>query len=190
VDDSAYLRGLIEEVSRRFVVDRKRIYLIGHSNGGFMSYRMACDHADLIAGIASLAGSTFLDPNTPRPSQAVHVLQIHGTADESVPYGGGALVSGLPVLALFPGAVATIQTWAGFNGCQGLLSDAQPSMDLDLDAPGLDTTVMRYTNSPPGGAVEVWTIKGGTHGPTFFSGTRSSEYSARVIDWLLAHPKP
>ena len=63
-------------------------------------------------------------------------------------------------------------------------------MDLDLAVAGLDTTVMRYTNCPPGGAVELWTINGGLHGPTFFSGTTSSEYSARVIDWLLAHPKP
>ena len=190
VDDSAYLRGLIEEVARQYSVDRKRVYVTGHSNGGYMSHRMACDHPDLIAGIASLAGMTFLDLSTIRPSQPVNVLQIHGTADEVVPYGGGALLAGLPVVALFPGAIATVQSWAAFNGCQGAIFDTQPSMDLDLDVPGLDTIVMRYTNSPPGGAVELWTINGGKHSPTFFSGTRSSEYSARVIDWLLAHPKP
>jgi polyhydroxybutyrate depolymerase len=190
VDDSAYLRGLIEEVARQYLVDRKRIYVTGHSSGGYMSHRMACDHADLIAGIASLAGMTFLDPNTRRPSQPVNVLQIHGTADEAVPYAGGALLAGLPVVALFPGAVTTVQTWAGFNGCQGPQWDAQPSMNLDLAVAGLDTTVLRYTNCPAGGAVELWSINGGLHAPTFFSGTTNSEYSARVIDWLLAHPKP
>jgi polyhydroxybutyrate depolymerase len=154
-----------------------------------MSYRMACDHADLIAGIASLAGLTFLDSNTPRPSQPVNVLQIHGTADQVVPYAGGALLV-VPVVALIPGAVATVQRWASFNGCQGPQWDAQPSMDLDLALTGLDTTVMRYMNCPPGGAVELWTINGGSHGPTFISGTKNSEFSARVIDWLLAHPKP
>jgi polyhydroxybutyrate depolymerase len=51
--------------------------------------------------------------------------------------------------------------------------------------PGLDTVVTRYTNHPPGGAVELWTINGGAHVPTL-----SSEFSPRVIDWLLAHPKP
>ena len=63
VDDAGYLRGVIEEIARRFAVDRKRVYLIGHSNGGFMAYRMACQSADLIAGIASLAGTTFLEPS-------------------------------------------------------------------------------------------------------------------------------
>jgi poly(3-hydroxybutyrate) depolymerase len=56
VDDAGYLRALIEEIGRQFSVDRKRIYLIGHSNGGYMTYRMACEYADLIAGIAVWPG--------------------------------------------------------------------------------------------------------------------------------------
>ena len=155
-----------------------------------MSYRMASEHADLIAGIASLAGLTYLDAIAHRPSQPVHILQIHGTADEVVPYTGGSLVGGLPGRALFPGAIATVETWASFNGCQGLIWDDAATMDLDLDVPGIDTTVMRYTTNPPGGAVELWTIANGRHGPTFVRGSTSAEYSARVIDWLLAHPKP
>jgi hypothetical protein len=63
-------------------------------------------------------------------------------------------------------------------------------MDLDLAVPGLDTVITRYTNSPPGGAVELWKIIDGTLFPTFNSGSSSSEYVPRVIDWLLAHPKP
>ena len=59
VDDTGYLRALVEAVQAQFPVDSKQIYFSGHSNGGFMSYRMACDHADLIAGIASLAGAAF-----------------------------------------------------------------------------------------------------------------------------------
>ena len=62
-------------------------------------------------------------------------------------------------------------------------------MDLDLTIPGLDTTVTRYTTSPPGGAVELWTIQGGVHAPTLFSGNTSSQFSQKVVDWLLAHPK-
>ncbi|PYJ83093.1 MAG: hypothetical protein DME22_16630 [Verrucomicrobia bacterium] len=60
VDDAGYLRSVIEEIGRQFAVDQKRIYLVGHSNGGFMAYGMGCQSADLIAGIASLAGMTFL----------------------------------------------------------------------------------------------------------------------------------
>jgi hypothetical protein len=63
-------------------------------------------------------------------------------------------------------------------------------MNLDLDVAGLDTVITRYTNAPPGGAVELWTINGGHHVPTFYSGSVASEFAPRVIDWLLAHPKP
>jgi poly(3-hydroxybutyrate) depolymerase len=185
VDDSAYLRGVIEEVARQYAVDRKRIYVTGLSNGGYMSHRVACDHADLIAGIAALAGVTFLDPNQHPPSQPVNVLQIHGTADEVVPYAGGTLGASLPVVALIPGAVQTARTWAGYNGSSDPVMDAAASLDLVLDVAGLDTVVTRYTTCPPGGAVELWTINGGVHVPTL-----SSQFSPRVIDWLLSHPKP
>jgi hypothetical protein len=55
---------------------------------------------------------------------------------------------------------------------------------------GLETVITRYTSFPPGGAVELWTINGGTHVPTFYNGAASSEFASRVIDWLLALPKP
>ena len=53
VDDSAYLSKLIADISAHYTVDPKRVYFFGHSNGGFMSYRMACEHADKIAAIVT-----------------------------------------------------------------------------------------------------------------------------------------
>jgi polyhydroxybutyrate depolymerase len=187
VDDAAYLRSVIEETGRRFAVDRKRVYLIGQSNGGFMVYRMACESADLIAGIASLAGATYLDPNRCAPSEPVNILHIHGTADATITYGGGATSRSDPPQNWppYPGVVQTAQTWAGYNGASGPVSDAAPSLDLTTDVAGLDTVVTRYTTCPPGGTVELWTINGGSHVPTL-----SAEFSPLVIDWLLAHPKP
>ena len=82
------------------------------------------------------------------------------------------------------------QIWAGYNGATGPVTDLGPSVDLLLNVPGLDTVITRYTNAPPGGAVELWTINGGSHEPTFYSGSSASEFAPRVIDWLLTHPKP
>jgi poly(3-hydroxybutyrate) depolymerase len=191
VDDASYLRGLIEEIGSHFAVDRKRVYLIGTSNGGFMAYRMACQSADLIAGIAALAGVTFLDTNGCQPSQPVNILHIHGSADSIIPYAGGALTTDNPGFPFpwnspaFPGALADVQTWATYNGASGPVTDPLPFLDLTTDVAGLDTVRTRYTNFPPGGAIELWTINGGSHSPTL-----SSQFSPRVIDWLLAHPKP
>jgi len=187
VDDAGYLQALIEEISRRFSLDRKGVHLFGHSNGSFMAYRMACQSADLIAGIAGNAGMTFLEPTCCHPSEPVNILHIHGTADSDVPYPGGTLSSATYPANMppFPGALQTVQFWAGYNGASGLITDPAPSMDLTTTVAGLDTVVSRYTNCPPGGAVELWTIVGGGHAPD-----RYSYFSSRVIDWLLAHPKP
>lgn len=192
VDDAGYLRRLIEEIEGRLAVDRKRIHLIGHSNGGRMAYRMACESAGLIAGMVSLAGMPSVDPSQCAPTEPVNILHIHGTADDIDPYGGGALTSpsfpaNMPASA---GALHAVRTWAEYNGASAPVADAAPSMNLSLDVSGLDTVITRYTNAPPGGAVELWTINGGSHGPTLYSGNSASEFAPRVIDWLRAHPKP
>ena len=106
-------RTLIEEIKIALTVDRRRIYVTGHSNGGFMSYRMACDHADTVAAIASLAGATYLDPTACSPSTTAHTLQIHGTFDTVINYGGGCIVGG----GCYPGAIDTAETWATYNAC-------------------------------------------------------------------------
>jgi polyhydroxybutyrate depolymerase len=89
VDDSGYLETVIEQVEAAHSVDPQRIYVLGASNGGFMSYRMACDHADKIAAIASVGGAMYLDATKCEPSRPVNVLEVHGTADEVIPYDGG-----------------------------------------------------------------------------------------------------
>ncbi len=69
IDDSGYLRDLIESIIDELAVDTDRIYVVGASAGGFMAHRLACDHADLIAAIASVAGATWADPTMCTPSE-------------------------------------------------------------------------------------------------------------------------
>lgn len=183
VDDAAYLRSVMEEVVRSFAVDRKRIFLTGTSNGAGMADRMAYESADLVAGIASLSGRSFPDLGSRRPSEPVSVLHIHGTADSTVSYAGGYVTN--PNWPRYPSVVENIQTWADYNGASIPVTDPAATLDLTTDVTGLDTVVTRYTTFPPSGAVELWTINGAGHAPTL-----SSQFSPRVIDWLLAHPKP
>jgi poly(3-hydroxybutyrate) depolymerase len=183
VDDVPYLRSLIEVVGRDFALDRKRVFLAGGSIGGGMADRMAYESADLVAGIASFVSPSFPDLGSRQPSEPVNVLHIQGTADGTVSYMGGYWTN--PNWPRHVSALESIQIWASYNGASNLVTEAAPSMDLVLDRPGLDSVVTRYTSYPPGGAVELWTINGGVHHPSL-----SSEFSPRVIDWLLAHPKP
>lgn len=179
VDDVAFLTAVLDEVQTSFNVDPTRIYLIGHSNGGFMSYRMACDRSNRIAAIASLAGATFDDPADCTPSAPVHTLQIHGTLDDTILYAGGT-IGPVP----YPGAVETAETWASTNGCSTVPDLSAPPLDLEANLPGAESTVARYETGCAGASSELWTIVDGGHVPAL-----SSTFSREVVDWLLAHPK-
>jgi polyhydroxybutyrate depolymerase len=180
VDDVAFLSDLLDAVEAQFSVDPGKIYLIGHSNGGFMSYRMACEHADRIAAIASLAGATWSDPTRCSPSEPIHTLQIHGTLDDTIFYTGGSIL-GVP----YPGALATVEAWATYNGCSLTPDTSSPNLDLEANLPGDETRVARYpAGCAVNGSAELWTIVAGSHVPAL-----SSDFSREVVDYLLAHPK-
>ncbi len=178
VDDSGYLRGLVEEIQGAYNVDPKRIALTGHSNGGFMSYRMACDHSDWVAAIAGLAGAMFDNPVDCGASEPVHVLHIHGTADDSVPYEGASGDRN------HPGAVDSVEYWAAHNGCSPTPTTGTP-LDLESGLEGNETTVARYEDCDPGGSAELWTIEEGAHLPAL-----GPDFRVQLMEFLLSHPKP
>ena len=177
VDDSAYITHIIDEVSATYNVDPKRVYLVGHSNGGFMSYRMACDRADRIAAIVSLAGATYLDAAKCAPSEPVSVLQIHGTDDGTIDYEGGTTP-----LSSYPAAETTVATWSSYNGCASA-TESLGAIDLNMALAGYETTIQAFTDCPVDGAVELWTMVDGAHIPSL-----TSNFAADIIDWLFAHP--
>jgi polyhydroxybutyrate depolymerase len=179
VDDSAYLSALIVQIETALAVDAKRIFLVGHSNGGFMSYRMACDHPDQIAAIASLAGACWASPAQCAPGQPVHVLQIHGTADSVIGYGGGSTPGGT-----YPGAVASVEQWAAFDGCAFPGWPSPNPLDLVVGG-GSETSVVQYgSGCEAGGSGELWTMNGAGHSPSF-----NAAFVPAVLDWLYSHPK-
>src|SRR5688572_9787324 len=78
VDDVAFVSALIEHFVRIHNVDRSRIYATGHSNGGIMAFRLACELSSQITAIAPVAASLELDDCA--ASRPVPVLAIHGDA--------------------------------------------------------------------------------------------------------------
>jgi polyhydroxybutyrate depolymerase len=179
VDDSGYLRRIIDQIEASYNVDPARIYVIGHSNGGFMSYRMAYEHSDVVAAMVSLAGANHLEQREP-PPHPVHVLQIHGTDDATIAYRGGATQGNR-----YPSASASVRRWAEYNGCDGSVASRE-MRDLDASLPGHETGVMKMNaGCKDGGSAELWTISDGAHSPVY-----SETWGEQIVEWLLAHPKP
>lgn len=179
VDDVAYLAGLLDEVESTLPIDTTRIYFVGHSNGGFMSYRMACEAGARIAAIAPLAGSDFSDAMRCVPTDAPSVLHMHGTADPTIPFAGGSIGT-----ATFPGAEAVAARWAERAGCDTTMAADGTPLDLVSSAAGDETDVTNYTvGCTEGRTVTLWTMNGQAHIP----GVRRPDFADAIIDWLLEH---
>ncbi|MGD8366929.1 MAG: PHB depolymerase family esterase [Desulfobacterales bacterium] len=97
VDDVGFLAAAVERVCQRLPVDQTRIYMVGFSNGGMLTYRFAAERGDMLAAAATLGASAGGTPaagvppwRIPEPVAAIPILSIHGLADDFVPFAGGA----------------------------------------------------------------------------------------------------
>ena len=173
-DDVAYLTAVIDDVSSKYNVDPKRVYIIGHSNGGFMAHRMACDRASRIAAVVSIAGAQWNYLPYCQPSEPVSVLQVHGTGDTTILYDGGPG---------YPGARTTVADWASLNRCT---TDFFAASVWDFDTqPGVETIRELAIGCPPGVGVELWSMIAAPHDPSF-----SAWGSNFLYNFLLVYPKP
>ncbi len=176
VDDVGYISGLIAAAKERFNVDAKRVYMIGHSNGGFMSYRMACE-VDGIAAIASLAGSSWLDDaDCQGTGGPVAVLQIHGTLDATIPYNGAA--------NRYPSAPDLMSRWVARNGCDPV-AEVGEKIDIESNLAGAETAPEVWAACDEDATVTLWTIEGGGHIPAL-----RPAFIEQTLDFLLSHNSP
>lgn len=185
VDDVAYVTGLVEDVAKVWNVDRKRIFMAGHSNGGAMEYRLACEPNQPFAAAFMLAPAFFAEHTNCRPTQPLSIRHVHGTEDGTVKFNGGALSLLGPTLNYLPAPTA-VATFAGLNGCSDVPETSAAPIDLDLDAPGAETTITRYPGCTGGVTTELLTMQGGRH----FPGNLTTDIGRSIWSWFEAHPRP
>jgi polyhydroxybutyrate depolymerase len=87
MDDISYISDFIEEMIENQNVDPAKIYLVGHSNGGMMAYRFACEKSGVLAAVVSVSGALTL--NQCNGVGGLPVLEIHGDGDKNIPLEGG-----------------------------------------------------------------------------------------------------
>lgn len=179
VDDDAYLISMLNDMESKYSIDRKRIYFVGHSNGGFMSYRMACKHSDRIAAIASLAGATFLNSSDCAANNPVNVLQVHGTSDTTILYDGGSILG-----RQYPSATASVNQWATLNKCSNNAIPRKDKLDLVTTIAGSETSITSWNNCRNGTELELWTLDQAGHVPAL-----STTFASKIYDFLASHPK-
>lgn len=153
VDDVGFISALIDVMEFQYFVDPTRIYVCGMSNGGFMSYRLACELSGRIAAFASVTGCMtdsidfYCTPNRPIPA-----FHIHGTADQTVPFNG--------VPGFHYSAPNSIQHWVTENNCTTPVLDTFPNTVL---ADSSYVTAQYWPACDQGSEVLFYKIENGGH---------------------------
>ncbi|MGC9396351.1 MAG: extracellular catalytic domain type 1 short-chain-length polyhydroxyalkanoate depolymerase [Anaerolineae bacterium] len=151
MEDVTFISDLIDKLEREYNIDPTRIYANGLSNGGGMSYLLACELSERIAAIGTVAGAHLYPLDKCRPTYTVPMIAFHGTDDQIVPYDGGP--SG-PFDAPFPVIPDWVAQWAKQNGCN--------ETPVELPTQG-EVTGIKYIGCDQGTEVPFYTIHGGGH---------------------------
>lgn len=177
VDDVGFLSALIDVVAQDYAIDPNCIYSTGMSNGGFMSYELACQLSHRIAAVASVTGTMMqVRYNACNATHPTPVMQIHGTEDPTVPYTGN--MQGMMHIDTL------VKRWAAFNDC-----DPVPTVTPVPDTDPLDGCTAEHQvfgNGSLGTTVELFKVLGGAHtwpGAPITIGVTNQDFSASQEIW-------
>ncbi|MGB5026056.1 MAG: T9SS type A sorting domain-containing protein [Saprospiraceae bacterium] len=173
VDDVGFIHAIIDTLSKVYSIDADRIFSTGMSNGGFMSYHLACV-SNRFAAIASVTGSmTLLTQALCKNAQPIPVMEIHGDADAVVNYNGSTGVLSIPDVLDF---------WIQKNGLdkQKLIKSSVPDINK-TDGATAELYIYPGTNE-----VQHYKILNGAHtwpGSPFVIGTTCQDFNASLEIW-------
>ena len=167
-NDSVFLSDLIDLMLEELKIDENRVFMTGHSSGGFMSFSFAASNADKVAAIAPVAGLVM---DKSKPALPVSLISFHGMADSIVPYGTSRWGT--------PTAMESAELFAKHNGCK-----AAERVELNKGKVHLDTWIKGKKETE----VHFYSIEGGSHGwPQ--GGSKSVAATELIWEFFEAHPR-
>ena len=163
-DDLGFVAALLDTLIATFNVDTDRVYACGYSNGGFMTYGLACAMSDRFAAVGDASGTMITAPEDCAPSHPTPVITFHGTDDSVVPYEGSEHYTSSDELVAY---------WVGVNGISG-----EPVVTTLSDG---GTTVERtlYEGGENESAVVRYKVEGGYH--IWFDLTLEGQSTDRIL---------
>jgi polyhydroxybutyrate depolymerase len=172
INDVKFISLLIDKLAATYKIDAKKVYATGHSNGGMLSYRLACELSNKIAAIAP-NGCTMVAPSC-NPVRAVPVLHMHSVLDQNVPYQGG-LVNGTGTQGVYmPPLDSVMNVWSLKNTCSNIAQVVVNDNKYKLT---------KWTNCSGNVTVQYYLTKDGGHGwPGGLPGGPNSDTPSTVIN--------
>lgn len=177
VNDHAFLTQLAGYIQETHGHDPACTYTCGYSNGGYMSYSLACENADVFRGIGSVGG--LMGGNdwvSCDPSQSVPVIHLHGTADNVVPYLGNPNDAGN--WGGNPSVETIVSTWAEWNNCTEVTEEALPNINLNDNS---TVDLITHSGGNDGYEARVYRVNGGGH--DWFGSWGNMDVTSAVEMW-------
>jgi polyhydroxybutyrate depolymerase len=169
VDDTAFMRKLLDEAQAKLCVDTSRVFMMGMSNGGYESHRIGCEMADRFAAIGPVAGLLLFQGCA--PTKPMPVMMVNGTADS---------------LSQYQYVAQGVTFWKNKNGCTTMSTTYQNG----------DATCVTHSGCTAGADVVLCTIQDGGHqwpgGEEIpFLGKKSDNLitTDALWDFFVAHPR-
>ena len=157
--DLEFLVQLAQHLQNEYSHSPACTYSCGYSNGGYMSYSLACRAADTFRGIGSVGGTmSNNDWNDCQPVEQVPVVHLHGTQDETILYQGTD--NWQWGWGQQPGVETIVAWWAEQNSCTSLEEWALPNTD---PTDGSDVDVIWHYGGTNGYQSKLYRINGGGH---------------------------
>jgi polyhydroxybutyrate depolymerase len=174
-NDVLFMSDLIDSLKLSYNIDLNSVYSCGMSNGGIMSYYLACNLPNRIAAIASVTGSMLNTWFTCAPSRPFPVMEIHGTADGTVNYFGDATFAPID---------SVVKKWSTHDNCNSSLTTfSVPNISTSDNS---NVVHYVYSGGTSGSSVELYKVYGGSHSwpgayPVFAN--TNEDFSASVEIW-------
>jgi poly(3-hydroxybutyrate) depolymerase len=147
--DVALFDALLASLYTEYCIDASRIFSTGHSYGGYMTNRLGCSRANVLRGVASVAGGPPFGPGRDSPCVGqIAALLVHGASDSDVEIEEGERARDRYLRA---------------NGCQASVQAITPA------------PCVRYDGCTEGAPV-VWCMHQGDHAWPDFAGAAIAEF--------------
>lgn len=184
VDDVGFIDKLITYSIDSFRVDPEQIFVAGLSNGGLMTYKLACELSPRIKGIAAVSATLALDQIvTCSADTTVSVMMINGTRDPVMPYAGGEMVLDDISQGSVLSTDATVSYWLEDNKCKDKFSKRDVPNSNTFDETRSERFI--YNNCENDAKVVLILVTNGGHtwpGGRQYEGQRNIGKTSRDFD--------
>jgi len=173
-DDHGFLVALAQHLQETYGLSADCTYACGMSNGGYMSYSLACAHPDVFRAIGSVTGAMSSPDFGCIPEEVVPIVHLHGTADNTVSYDDGVGFGDWGTASV----PSIVEHWTGLMGTTTLEESTLPNAEL-VDVTSVD--FLRYSGAPGGQEFHHYRVNGGGH--DWFGAWGSPDVNSTQVMW-------